>query len=288
MSVDWKPSEAEWLQALEGSLSPQHQLRFQTWLDAHPAEARAFHDLQALEADLVLMPLPILDEAEMDRAHGRVMSAITQESEPRREVSFLPLRLRPWSWIPAAAAALVVGVLLGRQGTGTFATGGAPQGRASLAQVDGVVEASTASPSSRTLDVQDLAVDARSGVRIRLQETSNYEINGTTADEEVQNTLSYIVRNDREADRRLTAIQLLDKHCSGQEVCQVLVYAMTQDPVSQVRREAAMALQDDQQDAMVRQSFLKMMVEDPTPELRQLAEAALKEHDQAPAQPVGR
>lgn len=288
MSAPWQPSEADWLQALEGNLPPLRQAQFQAWLDAHPQEARELRELQELEADLNLMPLPSIPEMELNAAHQRVMDAVAHAAQAPLPSSGKVITLQRWAWLPAAAAALVAGVLLGRQGLQPTALPPGGEDRTRLATVDGVVEASTASPSSRTLDVQDLAVDSRSGVRIRLQETNSYEINGSTADEDVQNTLSYIVRNDREAERRRTAIQLLDKHCSGQDVCQVLVYAMTQDPVSDVRREAALALQDDQQDSMVHQSFLKMMVEDPAPDLRRLAEAALKDHEAGPAQPVGR
>lgn len=291
MSATWEPREGDWIEWLDGTLEPQARARFQRWLDAHPEQARDMRELQELEADLSLMPLPAVDEELMEESCRRVMASLdNSQPAPQRQRATL-VRLQRWAWLPAAAAALVLGVVLGRQGQLTrqpLAAHGIRGGAAN--NVDGVVEVSTATPSRRTLDVQDLAVDARSGVRIRLQETSNYEINGSTADVDVQNTLSYIVRNDREAERRLTAIQLLDEHCSGDGVCQVLIYAMTQDPVASVRREAALALQDDQQDAMVRQSFLKMLVEDPAPELRRLAQGVLEEQGaaSAQAQPVGR
>lgn len=290
MSAAWEPREADWIQYLDGSLAPEARARFLLWLEANPEAALELQELQELDADLSLMPLPAVPSAELDQARQRVMGALPVTSHAQTQPEFSQSAWQRWNWLPLAAAALVVGVLLGRQSP---LEGIAPKElelAAGSRSVDGVVEASVASPSRRTLDVQDLAVDARSGVRIRLQETASYEIKGSTADAEVQNTLSYIVRNDREAERRMTAIQLLDEHCSGQEVCQVLIYAMTQDPASAVRKEAALALQDDQQDNMVRQSFLKMMAEDPAPELRSLARGVLQDDMQAnaPSQAVGR
>jgi len=273
------PGEGDWIDFLDGSLSGPRRQAFEAWLAEHPEELRALHDIQGLEAELALSPLPEVPEAEMERARRRVMGRLAgldrRESPATRA---RPVLLR-WTWIPTAAAALVVGVLLGRLAppwAGGGERGGASSRADALNPVDGVIETGAAElPRKRHLDVQGLDVDPQQGVRILLQETNSYEINGRTTDREVQNTLSYIVRNDRDPQRRQTAIQLLERHCQGQDLCQVLVYAMTQDPAPAVRREAALALQDDRQDEMVRQSFIKMLVEDPSQDLRRLAKQVL-------------
>lgn len=286
------PTEQDWLDHLDGTLSGERLARFQAWLDSHPEAAREAEQLLALEADLHLMPLPHLADDELDRARASVLADLpprntsTAVEEDRGRL----FRLPSWSWVPAAAAALFVGVLLGRGPWGGGSDplhGTAIDGRVDPLQVvDGGTVAQEDAPLQRKLDIQDLAVQRDQSVRIRLKETNSYEINGATSDVDVQNTLSYIVRNDRDPERRQTAIQLLEKHCSGGDVCQVLVYAMTQDPVADVRREAALALQDDQQDEMVRQSYIKMLVEDPSPALRRLAQEVLER--QTGTQMVGR
>lgn len=285
------PTEQDWLDYLEGTLGGERRERFQAWLDTHPEDAREAAQLQALEADLNLMPLPHVTDNELERARTAVLAALPpRPTDAAVEERARGFRFPAWSWVPAAAAALFVGVLLGR-GPWSGATGAVPgtaiDGRSDPLQVvDGGSLAQEDAPLQRRLDIQDLAVQRDQSVRIRLKETNSYEINGSTTDVDVQNTLSYIVRNDRDPERRQTAIQLLEKHCSGGDVCQVLVYAMTQDPVADVRREAALALQDDQQDEMVRQSYIKMLVEDPSPALRRLAQEVLER--QTGTQMVGR
>ncbi|MDP2360238.1 MAG: HEAT repeat domain-containing protein [bacterium] len=297
MTAPFQPCEQDWIAFLDGSLDATRRRTFELWLGQNPQAGEEMRELQSLDADLVLLPAPTTSEADLEAAHGQVMAALRASPALRRDG-------RPWwpsqvltaglRWVPVAAAALFIGILLGR---------GLPQaptdqigarlvdGQEDLLQrVDGVVEAgSQRPPRQRHLDVQDLAVDADQQVRILLRETNSYEINGQTSDRDIQNTLSYIVRNDRDPQRRQTAIQLLEKHCRGQESCQVLVYAMTQDPVASVRREAALALQDDRQNEMVRQSFIKMMVEDPAQDLRQLAHGVLSEEtEQMQVQEMGR
>jgi len=292
MSQPFAPTEQDWMDHLDGTLGGARRESFKAWLAAHPEAAREAEQLSALEADLVLLPLPEVDEREMERTRAALLSALPSRDNPgqSRPATGRSFRLPTWSWLPAAAAALFVGVLLGRGpwGGGDRALdGGAIDGRVDpLQAVDGGTGSQEGAPLQRKLDVQELDVQRDQSVRIRLKETNSYEKNGATSDVDVQNTLSYIVRNDRDPARRQTAIQLLEKHCSGGEVCQVLVYAMTQDPVAEVRREAALALQDDQQDEMVRQSYIKMLVEDPSPALRRLAQEVLER--QTGTQMVGR
>ena len=278
------PSEQDWIDHLEGRLEGARLQAFEAWMAEHPEDVRELEELRSLDADLVLLPLPDISDAELDQARARVLDALparSQELHPKARLFSLQ-RLSRLVWLPAAAAALVVGVLLGR---GPLQTEGEPlsvgmiDGRNDeLRTVDGARQSTGGgSPLQRQLDIQGLDVDRNQSVRIRLKETNSYEINGSTTDLEVQSTLSYIVRNDRDPQRRQTAIQLLEKHCSGEDVCEVLVYAMTQDPVADVRREAALALKDDQQNTMVRQSYIKMLVEDPSPSLRQLAQGILSQ-----------
>ncbi|MFA7330812.1 MAG: HEAT repeat domain-containing protein [Candidatus Delongbacteria bacterium] len=275
------PAEQDWIDHLDGRLEGPRRLAFEAWLAEHPEDARELEDLRSLDADLVLIPLPELSEAELDQARARVLAALPGRA-PAAVVAPAPsllVRLSRLAWLPAAAAALVIGVVLGRgplQAPGEPLSSALIDGRNDeLRTVDGAPVTDGGSPLQRQLDIQDLDVDRNQSVRIRLKETNSYEINGRTTDLEVQNTLSYIVRNDRDPKRRQTAIQLLETHCQGEDVCQVLVYAMTQDPVADVRREAALALKDDQQNTMVRQSYIKMLVEDPSPALRQLAQGIL-------------
>ena len=127
------------------------------------------------------------------------------------------------------------------------------------------------SPNSRQFAVQDLEVESGSGVRILLDETSRYEINGSAADDEIQEYLGYIVRNDRDASRRLKAIRILKDSELTSHTLNVLVYALSHDPDRDIRHAAAGALAPSVDLPVVRQAFLKALVDDPTPELRSLA-----------------
>jgi hypothetical protein len=280
------PREEDWIDYLAGEMAEGRRIRFENWLEQHPEAAEELRDLHHIAAETALLPLPEIPESELAAARQGVMAALDRQT-PLREPPVLA-RLTRLAWIPASIAALFVGLLLGRLDPGsrsaltptTAAGGGAP--------VDGMVEAgSGAAPLRRQVDVQGLAVGPDQGVHILLRETSSYEINGSTTDLDVQNTLSYIVRNDHDPGRRQQAVQLLEQHCAGPEACQILVYAMTQDPVAAVRREAALALQDHQQDPLVRQSFIKMLVEDPAQDLRRLAKGILAA-DPDKRQPLGR
>ncbi len=284
MNRNMPPAEQDWIDHLDGRLEGPRRLAFDAWLAEHPDAACELEDLRSLDADLVLMPLPELTEAELDQARARVLAALPAHTPvvSAAPTTGLLVCLGRLAWLPAAAAALFIGVLLGRGPLQAPETLGEPLSSAlidgrndELRTVDGAPETNGGSPLQRQLDIQGLDVDRNQSVRIRLKETNSYEINGRTTDLEVQSTLSYIVRNDRDPKRRQTAIQLLETHCQGEDVCQVLVYAMTQDPVADVRREAALALKDDQQNTMVRQSYIKMLVEDPSPALRQLAQGIL-------------
>jgi hypothetical protein len=292
MSRPFSPTEQDWMDFLDGTLDGARRDSFMAWLAEHPEAAREAEQLVALEADLVLLPLPDVDEERLDQARAAVLAALPtqRESNQHDHPATRLFRLPAWSWLPAAAAALFIGVMLGRGpwgSGGSLMGGGDIDGRVDpLQAVDGGTGSAEGAPLQRKLDVQELDVQRDQSVRILLKETNSYEINGATSDVDVQNTLSYIVRNDRDPARRQTAIQLLEKHCSGGDVCQVLVYAMTQDPVAEVRREAALALQDDQQDEMVRQSYIKMLVEDPSPALRRLAQEVMER--QSGTQMVGR
>lgn len=281
MSGSARPDEQDWIDHLEGRLDGSRRVAFDAWMAGHPEERRELAQLESLTAEVVLFPLPQFDEKELDQARAGVMASLPPRSDSSvpASTSSRGARLLRLAWLPAAAAALIVGVLLGRgplQPMGEPLSAGLIDGRNDeLRTVDGASESAGGSPQQRQLDIQGLDVARDQSVRIRLTETNSYEINGNTTDFEVQNTLSYIVRNDHDPQRRQTAIQLLEKHCSGEDVCQVLVYAMTQDPAADVRREAALALQDDQQNSIVRQSYFKMLVEDPSPALRQLAQGIL-------------
>ena len=292
MTPNQAPSEADWIDYLEGGMGEERRAAFDAWIAAHPEDAEELRDLHRLRADFVFLPQPPIEDAELDLARRRVMASLHGQVGQDLRPHPIRVRLLRQAWIPAAVAALFIGILLGRGGLWHAGPSSGPAAQDGVSEsprpIDGVVEAGAAGPPrQRQVDVQGLAVDAEHGVRILLKETSSYEINGNSTDRDVQNTLSYIVRNDHDPQRRQTAVQLLERHCEGADVCQILIYAMTQDPVAAVRREAALALQDDQQDPLVHQSFIKMLVEDPARDLRQLARGILATRSET-AQPLGR
>jgi len=289
------PGERDWIDYLDGRLASPERERFDAWLAAHPEQERECRELERLLADCAeLPPLPVPDST-LNAARAGLMAAVRQldgggdaDSAPapaRRRAD----RARPLPWLAplTAAAALVVGVLIGRSTESGTRLGAGPDLGAlqPAAAIDGGAWDLHSQPRSRHVAVQDLAVAPGEDVRIRLNETNSYEVAGPASSGRIQSYLSYILRNDGDPERRRQAVALLDRHCDGNEVCEVLVYALTQDPSRAVREAAAGALADESADPLVRRSFFKMAVEDPAPELRDLAAKVL---DEGQRQELGR
>jgi hypothetical protein len=287
MKDAYKPSEAEWVAWLDGSLDHDRLKELEAWLAAHPEDRQELEELQALEADMHDFPMPAVSQTELALGRKSLIDAVRrldEDQEKQHNVKPLPARrksdrpgLGRLLWLPAAIAALVIGFLFGRSGIQIPAPNPQDPGSMRAWSVDGLEPASATRnlPRGRQVAVRDLAVEPGERVKIELAETSSYELSGALADGEIQNALGFVVRNDRDPARRQQAVELLDEHCLGSDVCQILVYALTQDPSPEVRRAAAVALKDEQEDPLVRRSFIKMLVEDPSPELRSLAQDVL-------------
>lgn len=282
------PSERDWIDYLEGRLGTAARESFEAWLAEHPAAEAEARELEALMADCAELPALPVPDSTLLAARAGLMAAVRQLGSAEEPLAPRPaaaptrrrsdrFRIASWMVPVAAAAALILGVLIGRQpGTLLLPDGATPAiGLQPAGYVDGSGTSDLLTTRSRHVAVQDLDVEAGQEVRILLNETSSYEVNGPASSSRIQGYLSYILRNDADPARRSQAISLLEKHCDGDEVCSVLVYAMTQDPSAAVRQAAAGALSDDSADPLVRQSFFKMAVEDPAPELRELAAKVL-------------
>ena len=306
MSTDFRPAEQEWIAYLEGRLGGERLERFEAWLTADPGARRELEQLQLLMADLEdLPPYPVsaelLDDSRSRLAstlrtlkqHGQTLSAFrpaaTGEQAPLRRRTDRPSP-RPAFWVPVAvAASLVLGIWMGR--SSFWFPGGAAReaalryGPAGLSPAglvdDGGLSGWESTNRKRQFAVQDLDDHADREVSIQQDETSRYEISGSAQDRGIQEYLSYIVRNDANPERRLTAIRLLQQNEPGAGVQELLVYALTHDPDAGVRRSAASALLSRVDEPRVRQSFLKVMVDDPLPELRNLAAKVLSAGERA-------
>jgi hypothetical protein len=269
------PSERLLADYLEGQLAPDEQARVQAYLVDHPDLRQELEDMESLMADSRELPLPMEDSDLLASAHDAVMSQLQTPASPVvpfEQSQQSPQHYRFSKVAVAAVAALFVGVILGRNFD--FAPT-SPESRLSPhpfmpVHVDGGLMQVNA-PNKRHFAVQDLAVKGDQSVRILLDETSHYEINGNADEEDIQSYLGYIIRNDADPAHRATAVRVLDEHCAGESSCDVLLYALSQDPSKDVRREAAIALSEERTRPMVHQSYLKMMTQDPVEELRDLA-----------------
>jgi hypothetical protein len=277
------PSEHRLADYLEGLLSPEKEAEVQNYLDTHPELKTELDAMSTLYADACELELPLITEQGLAEAHEDLMSSLVEHAAPKAKRAHLH-QFTAYQLIASAAAALIFGVLLSKTLLQDAGLSKLHEMRAGF--IPAKVQAQQdCAPLSRHFAVQDFSIQGDQSVRIRFDETSQYEISGRPEEADIQNYLGYILRNDSNESHRSKAVILLDEHCAAETTCDVLIYALTQDPSVEVRREAAMALSEDRDRPMVKQAYLKMMSQDPAKELRDFALSVLAQ--EAPVYEIG-
>ncbi len=290
-----KPTEHDLIAWLEGTLDPARYQFVAAALDEDAGLREELRQIEVLQAELTETEEACVDEGELDLARAGLSALLarhprhpanfdtaspdlkaipdTRPAQPVPQPRVRPVRrwrLAAYAVSTAACTVIAMMMVLNKHPLNTTAEAPVPFGGGELTAAS-LNSQAVGSPSSRQYAVQDLEVESGSGVRILLDETSRYEINGSAADDEIQEYLGYIVRNDRDSDRRLKAIRILEDGAFTPNTLNVLVYALSHDPSQDVRYAAAGALAPSIDLPVVRQAFLKALVDDPTPELRGLA-----------------
>jgi hypothetical protein len=298
MSLSSKVSERDLMLYLEGRLHSDRINEINKIIASDPAARKELISLEQVLADIEDLPLPPVPQASLETARSRLFSSINcleetidlEETRPvrldlspnhvqKRRVTDVKNLHKLFYW-PSFAAALIIGIFIGDnllQNPFNDVSRATGQQNPSLVSVDGARQTKPweGVPMSRKYAVQDLNVDSDKAVKILLDETSSYEISGQTDDLEMQEYLNYIVRNDVNTTRRITAIRLLEEGGINEESKTVMVYALSNDPDLEVRITAFNALLQHLGDSKVRQAFIKVMMDDPSHELRNKALSAI-------------
>jgi hypothetical protein len=307
-------SERDWILYLEGKLNPDRLDKFNAMLAKTPAAQKELQQYEKLIADFEELPMAPVPESCLEKSRDLLFESIydVPESEdlhhiktPMHSTETVPLLRRntdkqnrkQWFYWPGIAAAIIIGIFIGKNGfdqVGFNDNISADKNiNSNLIQVgaDGASQTKPweGTPSSRKYAVQGLDVSSDRDVKILLDETSSYEINGQAEDVEIQEYLSYIIRNDANSSRRLKAVKLLEESGLNEGSKGVMVYALSHDPDLLVRTHAFNVLLPHLGDRKVRQAFIKAMMDDPSPAIRTQAMNSLgNKNSRKSAEEIGR
>lgn len=126
-----------------------------------------------------------------------------------------------------------------------------------------------------SMEVSELSLEGGSEVRILLNQVQSYAVKGVADDENIQDYLSYIIRNDSDRQRRVLALAALAGKSLKPKVREVLVHVMTHDPDGEIRLRTAGLLANWIDESVVAQGFMKALVDDPSPQVREMAMSTL-------------
>lgn len=284
------PDEALRAAWLDGSLTPEQRARLDAWLADKPVAAREQAAMEGVIADLAGSTPPVVDPDLLNLARAGLSRRLRETAQlPALESAPNPPRaagrvLRLGTRLASLAAVFFLGLVAARQfptAAETEATLVADSGPGP--QVDGgrlIPVSHQAGPAgaramNSSMEVSELSLEGGSEVRILLNQVQSYAVKGVADDENIQDYLSYIIRNDSDRQRRVLALAALAGKSLKPKVREVLVHVMTHDPDGEIRLRTAGLLANWIDESVVAQGFMKALVDDPSPQVREMAMSTL-------------
>jgi hypothetical protein len=287
------PDEALRAAWLDGSLTPEQRARLDAWLADKPVAAREQAAMETVLADLAGSRAPEVDSDLLGLARAGLSRRLRETPqlslpEPTAQPSPAGGRvMRLVTRVGSLAAMFLLGLILAKQFTPTLPLEPVTGDMASADVEDGVDGHDPLRPVSlvggqegaramhSTMEVSDLSLEHGTQVRILLNQVQKFAIEGGAGEENIQDYLSYIIRNDNDRQRRVLALSALAGKPLKPQVREVLVHVMTHDPDGEIRLRTAGLLSTWVDETIVAQGFMKALVDDPSADVRQYAMTTL-------------
>lgn len=214
------------------------------------------------EAAKSLPEIPI-DEDRIPVVHSRIMDSIHREMY-RESAQFNRFRISPriWRHMATAAAALIIGIVLGRFITGPSlsSTSQVPLASASFEEM----------LKNQTLgDIRIKEVNQATGeLVISASKQDELTLTGSITDPDIQKVLAYALVRDQNPGTRLRSVKLMEGVKSSDAVQQALISSLLHDENQGVRQRALRALAQYPLNDNLKNAYLNVISNDPSPALR--------------------
>lgn len=225
--------------------------------------AQLWEDNLLINRAMEELPVVELDEDRVSLVHSKIMDRIHQEiyRQSAHATRFqVPARL--WRTAATAAAALVIGVVLGNfvPGKPRPATPDLPIASVNF---DELLKDNTLN------DIRIREVNQTTGeLVISASRTNDLTLTGNITDPEIQKVLAYALVRDQNPGTRLRSVKLMEGVTTSNAVQQALITSVLQDENQGVRQRALRALSQYPINDNLRSTYLNIISNDPSPALR--------------------
>jgi len=204
-----------------------------------------------------------IDEERVPVVHAQIMNRIHQEMfRQTAHVNRFRIPSQFWRTASTAAAALIIGVVLGN-----FVPGKpkptTPDLPIASANFDELLKDNTLN------DIRIREVNQTTGeLVISASKTNDLTLTGNITDPEIQKVLAYALVRDQNPGTRLRSVKLMEGVTTSNAVEQALITSVLQDENQGVRQRALRALSQYPINDDLRQTYLNVISNDPSPALR--------------------
>lgn len=204
-----------------------------------------------------------IDEERIPHVHSKIMNRVQQEIfRQSAHVNYFRVPPRFWQSAATAAAALVLGIVLGNfvPGKPKPATPDLPIASVNF---DELLKDNTLN------DIRIHEVNQTTGeLIISASKTNDLTLTGNITDPEIQKVLAYALVRDQNPGTRLRSVKLMEGVTTSNAVQQALITSVLQDENQGVRQRALRALAQYPINDDLRSTYLNIISNDPSPALR--------------------
>lgn len=204
-----------------------------------------------------------IDEERVPVVHSQIMNRIHQEMfRQTARVNRIRIPSQFWRTVSTAAAALIIGIVLGNfvPGKPKPATPDLPIASVNF---DELLKDNTLN------DIRIREVNQTTGeLVISASKTNDLTLTGNITDPEIQKVLAYALVRDQNPGTRLRSVKLMEGVTTSNAVQQALITSVLQDENQGVRQRALRALSQYPINDDLRQTYLNIISNDPSSALR--------------------
>jgi hypothetical protein len=224
--------------------------------------AELWENSQFMAKAIKSVPDVSIDEKRIPIVHSKIMDSIHREMF-RESAHFNRFRIpsRLWRHMATAAAALVIGIVLGRfLSDSTISSSQIPLASASFEEM----------LQNQTLnDIRIREVNQSTGeLVISASKKDELTLTGNITDPDIQKMLAYALILDQNPGTRLRSVKLMEGVKSSDAVQQALISSVLHDENQGVRQRALRALAQYPINEVLRNTYLSVVSKDPSPALR--------------------